>query len=446
MTSRCALALLAVLPLLPASARHPSACRTFVVARAGVSHADATTIQAAVDQARPCDSILIAPGVYREAVVIRTQHLLLRGLDRNRVVLDGGHRVGSGIRIMGVNDVSIENLTVRNFDRASLNDDEHGAQIWWQRVQGWHGSYLTVYETGLLGGYGLYALRAERGRWDHVYASGFNDAGLYIGACRNCLATVSHAVAERNAVGYAGSNSGGDLVVEDSLFRDNAIGLTANSTESDPPPPQLGSCAAGANRNATPTISSTAIARCTIFRRNRVVANNNLSVPSDTAGVRPGWGVGIVLLGTYADLFADNEVVANRNVGILALEFPYPPLARRHVVQFQLSGNRFDRNRISGSKLDIALEGGLFGSRRSIDNCFSANRYSTSLPHDLRLFDCVHPATPNPPELVSRQILALVRRLHLVFAARHPRGQPPPSPQPSMPNPCQGLPPDALCP
>jgi hypothetical protein len=250
------LALLAVLPLLPASARHPSACRIFVVARAGVSHADATTIQAAVDQARTCDSILIAPGVYREAVVIRTPHLLLRGLDRNRVVLDGGHRVGSGIRIIGANDVSIENLTVRNFDRASLNDDEHGAQIWWQRVQGWHGSYLTVYETGLLGGYGLYALRAQRGRWDHVYASGFNDSGLYIGACRSCLATVSHAVAERNAVGYAGSNSGGDLVVEDSLFRDNAIGLTANSTESDPPPPQLGSCAAGANRNATPTISS----------------------------------------------------------------------------------------------------------------------------------------------------------------------------------------------
>lgn len=446
MTSRCALLVLAVLPFVPASSERPSICRTLVVAQGRVAHADTTTIQAAVEQAHPCDSILIAPGVYRGPVVIRTPHLLLRGLDRNRVVLDGEHHVGNGIRIGGANDVSIENLTVRNFDRASANDEDHGVQIWWQGDHGWRGSYLTVYDTGLLGGYGLYAARARAGRWDHVYASGFNDAGLYIGACGDCLATVSHAAAESNAVGYAGSNSGGHLVVEDSLFRDNAVGLSLNSTESDPPPPQLGSCTAGANSNPTPTISSTAIARCTIFRRNRIVANNDLTVPSDTASARPGWGVGIVLLGAYGDLFVDNDVLANRNVGLLALEFPYPPLKRRHVVQFQLSGNRFERNRISGSRLDIALEGGLFGSRRSIDNCFSANRYSSSLPRDLRAFDCVHAATPNPPERVSRDVLALVRKLHAMFVARVPGGQRPPAPRPSMPRPCQGLPANTLCP
>ena len=47
---------------------------------------------------------------------------------------------------------------------------------------------------------------------DRVYASGFNDSGLYVGACRDCEATISHALAERNAYGYAGTNAGGHLV------------------------------------------------------------------------------------------------------------------------------------------------------------------------------------------------------------------------------------------
>ena len=443
MPGRWALILLAALPLAPAPAPAHT-CRTLVVAKAGVPGAAATSVQAAVDEATPCDSILVAPGVYPGSVVVRTPHLRLRGLARNRVVLDGAHRVGNGIRIVA-DDVAIENLTVRNFDRATRNDDEHGTQVWWDGVRGWHGSYLTVYDTGPLGGYGLYARGGAGGGWDHVYASGFDDSGLYVGACRDCRATVSRAVAERNAVGYAGSNSGGHLLVEHSRFEDNAVGLSVNSTESDAPPPQLGTCDAGANRSATPTIASTRIAHCTIFRQNRIVANNNLSVPSNTSSARPGWGIGIALLGAYGDLFAENVVARNRNVGILALEFPYARPARPHPVRFQLAGNRFERNRLSGSSLDVALEGGLFGSRQSVNNCFSANHYTSSLPRDLRPFACERETTPNAGESVSRQILALVQRLHDAFAARHPRGQPAPPSQPSMPRPCRGLPPNRLC-
>ena len=64
-------------------------CTALVVTHANVQYKHYATIQSAVDTAQPCDWVLIAPGVYPEKVVIRTPNLHLRGLDRNRVVLDG---------------------------------------------------------------------------------------------------------------------------------------------------------------------------------------------------------------------------------------------------------------------------------------------------------------------------------------------------------------------
>ena len=50
------------------------------------------TIQAAVDAAQPGDLVRIGPGTYREQVVVgpAKRDVVLRGTDRNRVVLDGG--------------------------------------------------------------------------------------------------------------------------------------------------------------------------------------------------------------------------------------------------------------------------------------------------------------------------------------------------------------------
>src|SRR5690554_366706 len=48
------------------------------------------TIQAAVDAAEPGDLVLISPGTYNEAVTVETDRLTIRGLDRDKVILDGG--------------------------------------------------------------------------------------------------------------------------------------------------------------------------------------------------------------------------------------------------------------------------------------------------------------------------------------------------------------------
>ena len=75
---------------------------------------DAATIQEAVDAARPGGMVLIDAGVYRESVTVRSPFLTIRGMDRNRVVIDGGFEQAIGIHVIEADGVTIENLTVRN--------------------------------------------------------------------------------------------------------------------------------------------------------------------------------------------------------------------------------------------------------------------------------------------------------------------------------------------
>ena len=51
--------------------------------------ADFPTVQEAVDHAKPGGMVLIAPGVYHEAVVVTTPYITIRGEDRNRSIIDG---------------------------------------------------------------------------------------------------------------------------------------------------------------------------------------------------------------------------------------------------------------------------------------------------------------------------------------------------------------------
>jgi hypothetical protein len=455
------------------------------------SHAGAhyfTTIQAAVNKSKAGDYVLIEPGEYDEEVKVTSAQsgIWIRGMNRNSVIIDGQHKAGNGIEIKKANNVWVENLTVRNFDETpeggTCGDEECGNEIWWTGgkesgkvgAHGWFGSYLTAYDTGLLGGYGLFAQNETEGSFKNIYASGFNDAGMYIGACQECKARVTGATMENNALGYSGSNAGGSLAIEDSLFRHNSVGINPNSENpGDKPPPQDGEC----NReniehpNPTPEIKETGIARCTVIRHNQVLENSNLNVPA--VGAPAGnWGTGVLLPGDYADLIEENVIEGNANNGVLGLEYPNPFPPQMDTIYFMVAGNKVANNYFAhngenptyaGSQFpgDVMFTGGydpLFGGpeSKSVNNCVSGNVMpDQTFPANIEgEWGCQNEHTPVPgfggigvglgeplPESVEYLL-----RVKFESEARKPEAQKEPPEQETMPNPCEGVPKNPLCP
>ena len=142
---------------------------------------------------------------------------MIRGLDRNRTILDGEFERENGVFVVGADGVAVENLTARNFT-------ENG--FFWNGVLGYRGSYLTAYRNG---DYGVYAYDSQYGQFDHSYASGSPDSGFYIGQCNPCHAVITDVVSEYNQLGYSGSNSSGDLYLVNSDWSRNRTGIVPNS-------------------------------------------------------------------------------------------------------------------------------------------------------------------------------------------------------------------------
>ncbi len=248
--------------------------------------------------------------------------------------------------------------------------------------------------------------------------------------------------------GWSSTNAGGHLIVEDSTFRENSVGVAPDSEpDNDLPPPQDGACDSASNRATLPTFTTTQIDRCTIFRDNLIEDNGNISTPANSDILNAPWGEGVVLGGDYADLIEDNTIRDNPTFGVLVLERPdpFPPTSK--TVYFQSSGNRVSDNAVTGNATvsgtaDIALEGGVFGTMNSVDNCFSGNTFATSSPANIEgTWGCQNATTPNGGDVLFAEILKLIGQ----SGARHQRPQPAPAPQPTMPRPCRGVPKNPLC-
>jgi hypothetical protein len=334
-----------------------------------------STIQAAVDAAHKGDTILIAPGDYREVgdtgvnapspadladgwyggVDISTSDLTLRGMDRNSTVVDGtlstaatpcsplsgdqnslGGDGRNGILIWKAKNVSVDNLTVCNFISGTGNA---GNEVWWNGgagsgkigLKGYEGSYLTATSTYFANSdpslpsacstcalYGIFASNSVNGTLSQLYANNFSDSGLYIGACkRSCNATVSNAWMEDNALGYSGTNSGGSLIIQNSTFDNNKDGVDTNTQlAGDPPPPQDGRCPGNTTSPITGTTS------CWVFQNNLVADNNNPNVPvTGSAGLGPT-GTGMTISGGRYDTVMHNKFTGNGAWGILFAPYP----------------------------------------------------------------------------------------------------------------------------
>jgi hypothetical protein len=343
------------------------------------------TIQAAVDAARPGDLIRIAPGTYRERVVVPAAKtdIVIRGDERNRVVLDGGdgHRqLGISVHASGV---AIENLTVRGYGSDAIAfAPPRGAD---KPIDGWRVTYVTVANDGL---HGVEATGSRGGLIEHVLASGQGVAGLRIGRCQPCDTLVTDSVAERSLSGLEAIDAGGNIVVAHSQFRDNRIGVML-VTEGD---------ADRLHQQDTAVVGN-------------VIADND---NRHAAGRGDAYGIGVLVRGARRDGLARNLITGHPGAGVLLTSSEVAPAQ-----EISVQGNLLRDNAI-----DLAVSPRA-GQRTSRGSCFAQNHFSTSRPEEIeKVLPCQSdvqletgpPPLPTPPPQVDWRTVTL------------------PAPQPSMPN------------
>ena len=306
---------------------------------------DYATIQEAVDAAQPGDLVLIGPGTYHEAVIVETDDIVIRGTDRNEVVIDGQHERENGIIVFS-NGVAVENLTSHSHtSNGVFFTGDYGTDV---IVDGYRASYVTAYNNGL---YGVYAFNATNGLIEHSYGSGHPDSAFYIGQCNPCNAVIRDVVAEHNALGYSGTNASGNLVIQDSTWRHNRIGMVPNTLDGEELAPQGDIVIVG----------------------NHVHDNGNEDTPRRNADWDAGFGAGILVAGGNDNLIIRNLVQDNSYAGIAVADFVDQNLwiAERNVVK---------DNVVSGSVYDLFV---LNVSLTPLGNCFSGNTFETSIPADI---------------------------------------------------------------
>ena len=393
--------------------------------------ADYKTIQEAVDAAKEGDLVLISEGTYEEAVDVTTPYITIRGLDRNKVILDGGFELENGIRVLDTDGVVVENMTAKNYVSNGF---------FWTGSDYYRGSYLTAYRNG---DYGIYSFDAYHGQFDNSLGSGSPDAGFYIGECYECDAVMDNVVSEHNGLGYSGTNSGGELYIVNSTFRFNRAGVVPNS---------------GSYELCYPGRSNTIVG-------NTVYDNNNDEAPAIDVALL-AQGNGILVAGSVNNTIERNLVYDHDRTGIAMVPFPeedasdvVPPASELEtpceetrddelpaegdvpdVVLWNATGNSIIGNDVSRSGLADLASGTIpldatSATTAELDNCFSDNVFTTTAPADLEgLAPCEGDGTGGDFEKDGLDLLVLINEQAAAPPKDTYKSTPEPEDQENMPD------------
>lgn len=304
---------------------------------------DFPTIQKAVNAAKPGSTVVIKPGVYKTAVTVETNGLIIRGVDRFRTILHGEDKRNNGFVVDGADRVTIKNLTVRNY---------LGNGIFYNDSTNYLISKIDSIKNRT---YGIYAFDSYHGVIKDSFGWGSGDSAFYIGQCLHCSALIENVHSEKNYLGYSGTNATG-VVIRGSTFVRNGAGIVPNTLPTEEFAPNRG----------------------TIMLNNLVKNNNYENIPaagfSESVGIP--FGTGIWFAGILNSVARNNTVVGHKRYGILIT----PSIDGNSVPE----NNRVYNNKISKSGIyDLAFDGG------GANNCWKANAFKTSGPPDIEtLYNC----------------------------------------------------------
>ncbi len=352
----------------------PALAAEHVVSKGGV-------IQEAIKAAAPGDTIIVEPGIYKEALHIDKPDIKLIGkiVGKDWPILDGEGKLNDGIIASG-SGFKIENFHIRRYRANGVTT---------QAANNVEIRHLLVENTGI---YGIYPTLGTNILIEDTVTWGIADAGIYIGMCHHV--DVRRNEVFKNVAGIEAENSHHVLIENNSVY-DNSAGILVFTL------PEL------------PRKTSENI----IVRRNFIFDNNhhNFGAPgSIVAAVPPGSGVivlaadqvkfedniirqnsfgGIVIAdhSTIPNMAVDPQVEPNSD-HVMVLRNFYHDNARKNLLNLLVWGRFLLKHVLSGSApegaSDILPKGAdIIATKKGVGNCLLDRTTMTTLDAE-HLEDC----------------------------------------------------------
>jgi Right handed beta helix region len=334
------------------------------------------SIQAAIDQADPGDTIKLAPGTYQQNVQIKKDGITLKGAGARDTILQGGGTATPvdpvcGGEAGGFSGICVADATVSDTGPPVPNREIADVEIKGLTVKGFEGDGVFFFGTRDQrvshviadgnGGYGIVAFDTTGGRYWGNVTSGNHEAGIYVGDSPEANAVVRDNVSYANVgFGIFVRDAAHGVVAENETF-DNCVGILFLDTPEDPSAP-------------APHPASDWNAWGNSANHNNAFCPPSEDDPTGTSGL------GIVIASAHRITLAGNT--ANGNVpsgdslasgGIVVVTLPGPtpettPAATDNVVKFNSA--------FGNSPVDLLWDG-------QGDNAFTGNRCETSNPDGL---------------------------------------------------------------
>ncbi|MDH6441294.1 nitrous oxidase accessory protein NosD [Streptomyces sp. SAI-144] len=313
------------------------------------------SIQRAVDAAEPGDTVLLAPGTYRESVMVSTPGVTLTGMGRSTVIEPDTEKAtgkcaeaGNGICVIGTKDHDVEGVTIASLTVTGFT----GSGVFAMATDGLTVRNVTAVKNGV---WGIAQERSVHGVFRKNTARDNGDAGLFL----------ANTIKEE-----AGAADTGGTVVERNRLEGNRIGITVRRLRNLTVAGNhlTGNCAGVfvVGDENKPRAGALTV-------RDNIIARNNKSCPK-TARLDALQGSGIVLTGAEDTLVTGNRVTGNVGAS---------PLSGGIVLFKSFVGTSSERNRIADNVLEGNAPADLVNTDTAKSNTFEGNTCRASSPAGL---------------------------------------------------------------